>query len=52
MSLKTEIKKAITTHSKKYNAKKVWGIKEQENFAGEITIWIEVSVTKKRKIKK
>lgn len=49
MSLKTEIKKTISQHSNKYTAKKVWKIEESENLAGEVTLWIEVSVAKKSK---
>lgn len=49
MSLQTEIKKTITLYSKKYYAKRVYKIEEAENMLGEITLWIEVSVRKKRK---
>ena len=48
MSLKTEIKKAITTNSK-FVAKKVWPIKRDENIHGDITMMIEVTVKRKSK---
>lgn len=51
MALKSEIKKAITLNSK-WNAKKVWGIKNDLNHDGSYTLWIEVTATKKSKPKK
>lgn len=49
MTLKSEIKKAITANSKKYIATKVWKIEVSENLAEECTMWIEVSVKKRKK---
>lgn len=46
-SLKSEIKKAITNNSK-YTAGRVWKVEVTENLAEEMTMWIEVSVKKKR----
>lgn len=48
-TLKSEIKKAITNNSTKYIATKVWKIKVSENLAEECTMWIEVSVKKRKK---
>lgn len=52
MSLKSEIKKAITLHSKKYIANKVWKIEAEEDMFGRVTLWIEVSASKKKKPKR
>lgn len=51
MSLKSEIKKTVNLHSNKFKAVKVWEIEEVENYAGSITLYIEVEVKKKKIIK-
>jgi hypothetical protein len=54
MTLKRAIKEAITTHSPKWRAKKVWSIKVDgmhQLMSNDQTMWIEVTVVKKRKPK-
>lgn len=38
--------KAAVNDSGYYKCKRVWGIVEEENFAGDVTLRIEISVTK------
>ena len=47
MALKSELKKAITANTK-YVAVKVWKPEVDENFAGEMTMRIEITVRKKK----
>ena len=52
MSLKTDIKKAITANSKKFIASKVESIKTEstmyQDSIGQKTMWIEVTVRFKK----
>jgi len=49
VAIKSEIKKAITKNSTKYIATKVWPINVSENLLGECTMWIEVTVKKRKR---
>ena len=47
MTFKSELKKVITANTK-YVAVKTWKPEIDENFAGEITMRIEITVRKKK----
>lgn len=49
MSLRSEIKKAINSNSRKYFAIKVQKVEVSENLAEECTMWIEVMVKKRKR---
>jgi hypothetical protein len=51
MAFKSELKRVITANTK-YTAVKVWKPEISENFMGEMTMMLEISVRKKRKKKK
>jgi hypothetical protein len=48
MALKSAIKKAITANTK-YTAVKVWKPEISENYAGEMTMTLEITIRKKNR---
>ena len=48
MAFKAELKKVITANTK-YNAVKVWKPEISENYAGDITMILEITVRKKKR---
>lgn len=53
MTLKGAIKKAFNDYSQKYRCTKVWGMEENgEDLGGRIFLNIEITVIKKKRLKK